>query len=47
MGLPLPGNSPKATLTSGIRNGIVHADRSGRAWIEGVAGGEHEFMVVV
>ena len=47
VGLPLPGNSTKATLTSGIQNATVHGDSSGRAWIEDVAGGEHEFVVVV
>ena len=47
VGLPLPSHSTKATLTSDVRNMTVHADRFGRFWIEGVAGGEHEFVVAV
>ncbi|KAI1796973.1 Six-hairpin glycosidase [Ganoderma leucocontextum] len=47
VGLPLPGNSTSATLAATGRKGdVVHADESGRYWVNGLAGGDHEFVVV-
>ena len=47
VGLPLPGNGTHATLSSsGGKKTSIRGDDSGRFWVEGVAGGEHEFIVV-
>ncbi len=47
VGLPLPGNYTSATLTgTDLKSGVVEADETGRHWIEGLAGGDHEFTVV-
>ena len=48
IGIPLPGNHTTAFL-SGVDSEAqrVSADESGRYWIHGVAGGEHEFVALV
>lgn len=47
VGLPFPGNFTSAILTGTGRKGErVQADASGRFWIDGVAGGEYEFVRV-
>ncbi|KAI1796990.1 Six-hairpin glycosidase [Ganoderma leucocontextum] len=45
--VPLPGNHTSAVLTAtGRKGGVVHADESGRYWVKGLVGGDHEFVVV-
>ena len=45
--VPLPGNFTSGILTGAGRGGdVVHADESGRYWIDNVAGGDHDFSVV-
>ena len=47
VGLSLPGNHTSATLTgTDLKSVVVKADESGRYWIEGVTGGDHEFTMV-
>ena len=47
VGVPLPGNFTSALLTGLGRQGDrVQADASGRYWIDGVAGGNHEIVLV-
>ena len=47
VGLPFPGNSTQATLVRGnTQKEWVRADASGRFWLEDVAGGEHEYLLV-
>ena len=47
VGVPLPGNHTSAILSGTDHNrDIVHADESRRYWIEGLAGGDYEFIVV-
>ena len=48
VGLPLPGNSTEGRLkTDGEGSVTVQADSAGRFWLEGVSGGEHDFVVTV
>ena len=47
VGLPLPGNHTSATLTgTDLKDVVVTADESGRHWIEGLSGGNREYVVV-
>ncbi|RPD81754.1 bacterial alpha-L-rhamnosidase domain protein [Lentinus tigrinus ALCF2SS1-7] len=46
VGLPLPGNHTQATVTGGpLRGAVVDGDAAGRVWIDGLQGGEYEFVV--
>ena len=47
VGLPLPGNHTSAIITGkGRDRKAVNADEAGRYWVEGVIGGDHEFVVI-
>ena len=46
VGIPFPGKSTKAFMTSDLWNGPIRADSSGRFWVGDVAGGEHNFVIV-
>ncbi|PIL26419.1 hypothetical protein GSI_12176 [Ganoderma sinense ZZ0214-1] len=47
VGVPLPGNFKSAMLSGMNREGeVVRVDACGRYWINGVDGGDHEFVVV-
>ncbi|KAI8995346.1 bacterial alpha-L-rhamnosidase domain protein [Trametes punicea] len=47
VGVPLPGKQNKALLAVGSATAtVVHGDASGRYWIGGLSGGEHEFVAV-
>ena len=46
VGLPLPNNSTKATLTGGsMRGEEVEGDASGRFWINDLPGGDYQFVL--
>ena len=48
VGLPLPGNHTKVTVTggpAGLRDAVVEGDAAGRVWVEDVQGGEYDFVV--
>ena len=45
VGIPLPGKHGKALLKQGDGKAkVVHVDSSGRYWVEGLSGGDHEFV---
>ncbi|KAI0670135.1 bacterial alpha-L-rhamnosidase domain protein [Trametes maxima] len=47
VGIPLPGRHGKAHLTGGpVKGSVVHGDSAGRYWIEGLKGGNYEFVAV-
>lgn len=47
VGIPLPNNSTKGTLTgSSMRGEEVEADTFGRIWVDGLSGGDHQFVLV-
>ncbi|KAI0724316.1 bacterial alpha-L-rhamnosidase domain protein [Cerioporus squamosus] len=46
VGLPLPGNHTKASVTGGgLRNASVEGDAAGRVWVDGLQGGDYQFVV--
>ena len=46
VGLPLPGDHTKAFVTgANLRDAVVESDAAGRVWLDGLHGGEYDFIV--